>query len=465
MNLNFFDYLFIAVYFLGLLAFGVLVRRIRNFGDYSVGGRSVPGVMIFASLCATYHGPGYTMGFTGKGSASGWLFFFVALGFTAQTVLTALFIAPRLQSFKNCYTVGDVIGNAYGKTAKVVTGFISTLLCIGFAAIMAKVGGLVLQGTTGLPMLAGVFLVTGVGVVYCFTGGMKSVIATEAMQFSITGIAIPILLWLAVSKSGISLHEADAKGWAAMHASLDGMTPLQILGLFLSFLLGETLIPPYANRALASGSPAIARGGFLAGAGYSVVWFAMVVGLGVVASVAIPNAKPDDAFVTLAIKFLPHGLLGILIVAMASIIMSSQESVLNAGAVSFTRDIRDALGGNALSDGQRLRLSRLSTLVMGLLAAVLAYFAPSIIDGLLIIYSVWAPSVLPIFLFAILLRKPVRGAGAAAMIAGAAASLFWQFGLKEPGHVPALVVGLAANLLTYGTVALFSKRDKPDNIA
>lgn len=459
MNLNFLDYLLIALYFLGLLAFGIIVRRIRNFGDYAVGGRVVPGVMIFASLCATYHGPGYTMGFTGKGSTSGWLFFFVALAFTAQTVLTALFIAPKLHGFKNCYTVGDVIGNAHGKVAHIITGLISTVLCVGLVAIMAKVGGLVLQGATGMPLLAGVFLVTGVGIVYCFTGGLKSVIATEAMQFSISGIAIPILMWLAVSKSGVSLNEADAKGWAAMHSALAGMTPLQITGLFLSFFLGETLMPPYANRALAAGSPTIARNGFLAAAGYSVLWFAMVVGLGVVASIAIPNAKPDDAFIMLATKYLPHGLLGILIIAMASIIMSSQESVLNAGAVSFTRDIRDALGGITLLDAQRLRLSRLSTLAMGLVAAVLAYFAPSIIDGLLIIYSVWAPSVLPVFLFAILLRKPVRGAGAPAMIAGAAASLIWQFALKEPGQVPAVLVGLSANLFTYGAVALFSKRN------
>lgn len=458
MNLTPLDYLFIGLYFLGLVVFGVLVRRIRKFGDYAVGGRSVPGVMIFASLCAAYIGPGYTMGFAGKGFASGWLFFFVALAFTAQTLLTGIFIAPRLHNFKNCYTVGDVIGNAHGKAAHVVAGFVSTMLCIGFAAIMAKVGGIVLHAAIGLPLLAGVFIVTGVGVAYCYTGGLKSVIATEAMQFSIYTIAIPLLLWIAVTKSHVNLADVDTKAWSAMHSTLSSMTPLQIAGLFLSFFLGETLIPPYAIRALAAGSPAIARGGFIAGAGYSVLWFAMVVGVGVVAAVAIPDAKPDDAFMSLAVKYLPHGLLGILIVAIASVIMSAQESVLNAGAVSFTRDIRDVLGGKALLDEQRLRLSRLSTVVMGALAAVLAYFAPSIIDGLLIIYSVWAPSVLPVFLFAILLRKPVRGAGAAAMVAGAAASLTWQFGFKEAGQVPALFIGLSANLLTYGGVALFSKR-------
>ena len=458
MNLNLIDYTFIVVYFLALVLFGVIVRRIRNFGDYAVGGRSIPGVMIFASLSATYIGPGYTMGFASKGFASGWLFFFVALAFTAQTVLTALFIAPRLHGFKNCYTVGDVIGHAHGRSAHLVSGIISTLLCIGFAAIMAKVGGLVLQATTGLPLLAAVFIVTGVGVIYCYTGGIKSVIATEAIQFAIFAIAIPVLLWFAIIKGGVNLGGTETKGWSQMQAAIGGMTPLEVVGIFMAFFLGETLIPPYANRALAASSPETARSGFLAGAIYSAIWFSMVVGLGVVASVVIPDVKPDDAFMALAVKFLPHGLLGILVVAIAAIIMSSQESVLNAGAVSFTRDIRDVLSDSSLTDEHRLSLSRLSTLVMGTMAAVLAYFAPSIIDGLLIIYSIWAPSVLPVFLIAILVRKPVRSAGTAAMVAGAAASLIWQFGLKEPGQIPALLIGLTANLSTYGVAAIFSRK-------
>lgn len=459
MNLNLFDFTFIAAYFLGLVFFGVMVRRIRNFGDYAVGGRSVPGIMIFASLSATYIGPGYTIGFASKGFESGWLFFFVALAFTAQTVLTAFFIAPRLHGFKNCYTIGDVIGRTYGKYAQVVSGIISTLLCIGLAAIMAKVGGLILQAATGLPLLAAVFIITGVGVIYCYTGGIKSVIATEAIQFALFAIAIPILLWFVVAKGGVDLKGAETKGWSQMQVAIGAMTPLQVAGLLLSFFLGETLIPPYANRALAASSSGTARRGFLGGAGYSIIWFSMVVCLGVVASVVIPDIKPDDAFMSLAVKFLPHGLLGVLVVAIAAIIMSSQESMLNAGAVSFTRDIRDALSTILLTDANRLSLSRLSTLIMGTIAAMLAYNAPSIIDGLLIIYSIWAPSVLPVFLIAILLHKPVHAAGTAAMVVGALTSLVWQFGLKEPGQVPAILVGLTANLSTYGIVALFSEKE------
>ncbi len=456
MNLNTFDILIIVAYFGGLLAFGLIVRRIRDFGDYAVGGRVVPTAMIFASLTATYIGPGYTMGFTAKGFASGWLFFFVALAFTAQTALVAKFLAPRLHSFVNCYTIGDVLGQQHGKSAHLTAGVISTALCLGFAAIMSKVGGLVIHGTTGWPVWVGVMVVTGVGLIYCYTGGIKSVIATEAVQFTVFAIAIPLLLWFSVARSGVDLAAANAGGWSSFRLAIGGMGTWQVVGLFVSFFLGETLIPPYANRAFAAGSASMAKSGFLLAAGYSVLWFGIVVGLGAIAAQVLPGTPADDAFMTLAVKYLPHGLLGLLVVAVLSIIMSSAESILNAGAVSFTRDVRDVIASGGLEDRQRLNLTRLGTLGLGVTSAILALYAPSIIDGLLIIYSIWAPSVLPVLVLALLLKQPPRAAATPAMIAGAIASLVWQFALKEPGQVPAVIVGLACNLVVYGVIALSS---------
>ena len=110
MNLNFLDFTTIGIYFLVLLGFGILVRRVRGFSDYAVGNREVPTSMIFASLSAAYIGPGYTMGFCSKGFASGYFFFFIVLAFTVQTLLVGLFLAPRLHNFERCYSIGDVLG-------------------------------------------------------------------------------------------------------------------------------------------------------------------------------------------------------------------------------------------------------------------------------------------------------------------------------------------------------------------
>ena len=460
MHLNVLDFTLIALYFLGLIAFGIWVRRIRGFSDFSVGGRAVPFSMIFASLSAAYIGPGYTMGFTAKGYETGFLFFFVVLAFTLQTTLVGLFLAPRLHRFADCHTIGDVIGRVYGRGAHIVSGFISFALCTGFVAIIAKVGGNVAHGAIGVPVVVGIFLVTGVGVLYSYTGGIKSVIATEALQFAIFAVAIPLLVWFTLVEGKVDLATATASGWAATHKALGSMGGIQLAALFVSFFLGETLIPPYANRALASDSEQTARSGFLAGAGYSVIWFGMVVGLGVAAQQILPGAKPDDVFMTLAIKFLPHGLLGLLVVALLAIIMSSQESILNAGAVSFTKDLVETVRNSHMSDPSRLILSRVATFVMGLVAAILALAAPSIIDGLLLIYALWAPSVLPILVLGLLLRRVPAAAGLPAMIAGGGTAAIWQFGLKEPGGVPAVLLGLAANLGVFLIVSLLNPKSK-----
>ena len=453
MALNGLDFSAIVTYFVLLAAFGVIVRRVRSFSEYAVGGRTVPLAMIFASLSAAYIGPGYTMGFTAKGFSVGWLFWAVACGFTIQTLVVAWFIAPRLHRFTDCFTVGDIIGKTHGKFAHIVAGIFSTLLCIGFAAIMAKVGGYVIHYTLGWPTSVGVFVITGISVVYCFTGGLQSVIATEALQFAIFAMAIPALLWATAFSPGVDLAKANVDAIAAMRDAATQMGPLQVFGLFVSFLLGETLIPPYVNRALAAGSAEVARIGFLCGASYSVVWFGMVIGLGVIARQIVPDAPPDEVFMTLVTTRLPHGLMGLLIVAVIAIHVSAKESVLNAATVSAVRDI----GDNIISipnDRRRLLLSRIGTLIIGLIAAIAALYSPGIIAGLLIIYSIWAPGVLTVLLFSVLLRSPTPVAGAPAMLVGATTSLVWQFALKEPAGVPAILVGLAANIIVYVTIRL-----------
>lgn len=454
------DFIAIALYFVILIVFGVLVRRIRTFGDYAVGGRAVPAAMVFASLAAAYIGPGYTMGFAGKGYETGYLFFFVALAFTTQTVIVGLFLAPRLHAFENCYTLGDIFGTLHGRAAHLLAGLVSFILCVGFVSVMAKVGGLVLHGTLGWPVWVGVAGVTAVGALYSFTGGIKAVIATEALQFSIFAIAVPVLLLATIFGADVDLSAVDARAWEAAQDAVGKMGGWKLAGVLLSFFLGETLIPPYANRALAADSSKGARRGFLYAAAFSVVWFGMVVAIGVVGAGAIKPTSPDGLFMALANTYLPPGLVGLTIVAIVAIIMSSQESVLNAGAVSFTRDIWGVLRPKSNDAQTNLTLSRVATLAIALFAAIVGVFSPSIIDALLIIYSIWAPSVLPPLVLALLLKRPPRAAALPAMALGGGTSLLWQFALSEPGGVPAVIVGLVACLTTYALVAVFDHSER-----
>ncbi len=227
-----------------------------------------------------------------------------------------------------------------------------------------------------------------------------------------------------------------------------GLNGWQIFGIVLSFMVGECLIPPYANRALAAKTENASKTGFIAAGVFCALWLAMVALLGVVAHGYLPpGTSGDDVFITLAQRVLPVGLFGLLLAAVIAIVMASQESVLNSGAVAFVRDIVGVV--YTPSERVALFLAKVSTLAFAAAAVYAAQFAPSIIDGLLVLYSIWAPTVLLPLILALYLRDTKPAAGILSILAGGATSLVWQTLLHEPYGVPAILIGLFAAALGY----------------
>lgn len=462
MQLSPIDLLVVFVYFLLLFGFGVLVRRIRGFTDYSVANRQVPVSMIFASIAATYIGPGFSVGIVGKAYSSGYVFFILPLFFVFQTIFVGAFLAKRIHGFNNSHSVGDIIGERYGTLSQFIAGIVSVGLSIGFAAIMAKVGGGMLAQATGLPLIASIAIVTGTGVIYTYTGGLKSVIATEAFQFSVFSIAFPVVLLICVALPSFPFNDAGDRSLALTTSALTAMSPMQLFGIAVSFLLGEMLIPPYTNRILASKDKNIASHGFLMAGMFGIVWLGIVVSLGLVGSILLPAGTPEDeVFARLVVSYAPHGLIGLVVVALIAIVMSSQESVLNAGAVSFTRDIIDKV--LTLKDQHALWLTKGFTLLSGVAATVFAISAPSIIDGLLIMYSIWAPTVLVPLIAGLFLKKTANAAGYLSMLVGGGSSLAWRLAFGEPFGVPSILVGLGASVIVYSIAHfIFAPRKQPE---
>jgi len=447
MNLSPLDIAAVLLYFVLMGVLGYLTRRTKTFSEFAVGGRSVPATMIFASLAATIVGPGFSVGITNKSWDQGFLFYYLTVAFSIQILLTGLLFAPRLAQERDCNTLGDVMRKRYGRFTQLLTGILSVGLCIGFTAVMGKIGGAMLNGITGWPMPVCLVAVTGITALLTFAGGLRATIATEGLQFSLKAIIVPAMLLFAISKSSMPMAELSEKASSLTSDAFQGMTAWQLIGVAVSFAFGEILIPPYANRALAAKSVSASKKGFLFAGGFVIVWLAIVAALGIVAHGILPaDTKPDDVFVALGRAVLPAGLFGLLLAAIIAIVMSSQESVLNSAAVAFVRDIV----GIFASPGERatLLLAKGSTLVIAGAAIVAAQFSPSIIEGLLLLYSIWAPTILVALIAGLYIKNTRPLASWLSILGGAAVSLGWQFA-KEPGGVPAILVGLAASMALY----------------
>lgn len=447
-------------YFGILVVLGFLTRRNKTFAEFALGKHSIPALMIFASLAATIVGPGFSVGFTAKGYATGYLFFFLCLSYPLQTIISGLFLAPRLTRHRDCATLGDVMNKSYGRFAQFLTGVISVGLLIGFTAIMGKIGGSMLQSITGWPLLVCFAVVTGSTALLTFTGGLRATIATEAFQFSLFSIIVPIMVLLAVWKSPISLAEQSVKAWELTSTGYTSMSGLALFGVIISFLLGEVLLPPYANRALAAKTSEGSVSGFVMAGFYTIVWLGIVAVLGVMAHSLLPaGTAADNAFIAMGKQLLPAGVYGVLLAAVIAIVMSSQESVLNSGAVSFVKDIVGTFGSP--SEKTSLLLGKISTLGIAAVAIYVAQFAPSIIDGLLILYSIWAPTILIPMLGALFGWRTTPASGWLSILLGGGSSLVWQLLLHEPSGIPAILVGLVGSILGFLIGRLINSSDKP----
>ncbi len=432
---------------LGFVA--VRARAAREYAEFSLARRALPLALIFGSLCAAYVGPGFSIGFVGKGFQSGLLFLCVGLAYAAQNILVGIFIAPRLRSLSDCHTLGDAIGHKYNRTCQVLAGIISVGLCAGFAAVMAKAAGVVVQEVFGVPMRFAVVLVVLITTLYTTFGGLQASVMTDALQFTLFTILMPaiflfVLLFRMEGTTATLTHEVVMATSAGFRAT----SPVQIVGLVAAFFLGETLIPPYANRALATQTTGASRSSFVLAGLFSIVWFTMMIVLGIVARPMVAAGTHEDhVLLTLVKTTMPMEGYVLLLVALISVIMSSLDSLLNAGAVSFTQDVVRPF--THISDRGSLLCGRIATVSMAALAAAAAVAVPSIINGLLICYTVWAPAILPAAVLGLWLRQPRPLAGILSMITGAAVALLLQFVWPNATEIPPILLALAASLVAY----------------
>ena len=443
----------VAGYVVVLTFVAVRARGAREYTDFSLARRSLPLPLIFGSLAATYVGPGFSIGFVGRGFHSGFLFLIVGLVYSLQHILVGLLVAPRLRALNDCHTLGDAIGQKYNRTCQIFSGIISVCVCTFLAAVMAHAGKVILNDLFGLPGWLSVIIVVGITALYTTSGGLRASVITDAFQFAAFAILLPVTLLVVLvfhMKGGPTefvdrIVTMTERGFASH-------SPLQIAGLIAAFLLGETLIPPYANRALASKTTGTSRNSFVLAGVFSVAWFAVMVALGVAAHGVIPEGTDEDhvllRLVGAIMSDAGHALLMLILV---SVVMSSLDSLINAGAVAFTQDIVKPVV--ELTDDTALKTGRWATVAIAVVASTATRVVPNIIDGLLICYTIWAAGILPVLILGLWVKQPRPLAGILSMIVGTVVSMvaiIFLFVFPEAVGVQVIIVpALAAALLAY----------------
>jgi len=449
------DMFILCGYLLIILGVGIRASRsVKNLQDYSVGGRSYSAFFIFATLSAAFLGGGFTMGLAEKVFTLGFAYVIALWGFSCKEMLTAWLIVPRMEPFRKAMSVGDIMGQLYGQNAKIFTGIAGALVCAGIAGAQFSAFGHVTHILLGISPTTGVLFGSIIVIFYSTLGGMRSVVINDTVHFCVLVVALPL-----VAIFGLYYVGGFDVVWSKIPTNqgniLTSLPPLTLLGLFLSFFFGETLVPPYVQRLLIGKNlKETTRGTFLSGL-LSIPFFLIVGFIGLIALSIDPFINPNLALPFVIQMAMPIGLKGLAIVGIMAVLMSSADSFLNAAAVCATHDVLKPLRRRSLSETFELRLTRWATFTMGAMAVIFSLRSESAIDALLYAYNFWTPFILVPLVAGILGYKASARTFWVSSTAGICAMLSWQFLMTSVGNFDAAIAGIFANFVVFGVMRTF----------
>lgn len=459
------DYSIFGVYFLGILSVGIyFYNKNESKQDYYVGGRKISAGHIGLSIVATDVGGGFSIGLGGLGFTMGlsgsWLLFTGLVG----AWLAAVLIVPKLKKMDNEHgllTYPEFLSKKYSSKVALFAAFISGIGYLGFTAAQILAGAKLAAGSVFSdisfmsPLSFSLYLMAAVIILYTVLGGIKAVIYTDTIQWTVL-LAGLFFVALPIAYSSVGGWEQIKASLPEEFFSLGNIEPVTFFNWFVTILPIWFIAMTLYQRVFSSKNVKEAKKAFfIAGLfEYPVMAFIGVV-LGMLSRISFANADPEMGLPLFLNAILPIGATGIVLAAYFSAVMSTADSCLIASSGNFVNDILERTFLKGKSTKEIIRYSQLVTLLLGLIALLLAGYFGSVLDLILNAYGFMVSGLFIPTLFAYFSKSPNSKAAGISMIGGGSVTLFLIFiGINLPFGIDATFWGIITSLILY---LIFSK--------
>ncbi len=460
-------------YVLVMVAVGLWFHRKNTTAeDYFVGGRSIGSLHIGMSVVATDVGGGFSIGLGGLGFTMGlsgsWMLFTGLLG----AWIAAVLVIPRVRALtrgKQLMTFPQVLQERYGPRVGLAAGIISGIGYLGFTASQILAGSKLASATfPEFSSEATLLLMGGIVIGYTVLGGLKAVIYTDTIQWAILMIGL-IAIGLPMGLYTLGGLDGIAASLPAPMLSLTNVGWVQLVNWAVTIIpiwfVGMTLYQRiYACRSAKEAQ----RAWYIAGLFEWPVMAFLGIVLGLFARAAVVQGLlPDtiDAEMGLPLflrTMLPAGLMGLMMAAYFSAILSTADSCLMAASGNALTDVFGAL--RRTSEHPSIRSSQVWTLIMGLIAVLLASRMSSVLDLMLQSYAFMVSGLLVPTLAALFLRRPTAEAALLSMIVGGGATTgLMASGVVMPFGLDPNVGGILLSAITFLSVQYLKPQSRSAN--
>lgn len=454
------DLLIFVTYLAAMLGVGFyFMNKNQNSEDYYVGGRELSSIHIGLSVVATDVGGGFSIGLGGLGFTMGlsgsWLLITGLLG----AWLSGVFLIPKVADLareKGFLSFPQFLHHVFDKRVALIAGIISAIGYLGFTSSQILAGAKLAASTfDGLKMEEALLIMGVIAVAYTVLGGLKAVIYTDTIQWIVLMAGL-IFVGIPFAYFGIGGISTIRETLDPSFLSLGEISWQQLLNWMFTIIpiwfIGMTL---YQRIYASKDQKTAQRGWLIAGLfEYPVMAFMGAI-LGMFARVALENkllpgynAGNLDAEMGLPVllkTILPVGFLGIVLSAYFSAIMSTADSCLMAASGNILTDVLKKHDSK-----NSLRFSQILTLIVGVLALIIALRMTSVLDLMLHSYSFMVSGMIVPVLAALFSKSPNSRAALLSMIGGGSLTLALIIGNFElPYQLDANIYGIAFSLFIY----------------
>jgi SSS family solute:Na+ symporter len=450
MNIATIDIIVIAVYLIGITAFGIWVgyKKSATSRQYFLANKSLGwftvGAAVFTSNISTIHLVGLAAGGAKDGMVIGnfeWMACFTL-------ILLALLFAPFYIN-SGVATLPEFMERRYSPKARtflaVIGLFGALFIHIGISLFAAAK---VFESFLGVPMMATIIVLSLFTVIYTALGGLKAVVMTENIQVVLLLAGATLLTVLGIKAlPDAGVHTvADFKS-VAFPGQLEMLQPIinkeGDLNQFswLTILLGYPILgiwywcadQTHVQRVLGAKTLKDAQNGALFAGFLKITPVFLMVLPGVVGYVLwqkgafqLPNIEGtkhtdyNTMLPTLINYLIPVGLKGLLAAGMAAALMSCMAAALNSCATLISLDIVKRVRPET-PDHKVVKIGRISTAVIMVLAILWSTQGDqfgTIFEAINKIPMTFAPAVTTVFVLGVLWKRGTKQGAMATLYLG-----------------------------------------------
>lgn len=426
--MNWLDVLIIIIYSAGMLSLGYVFKNQKNKKDYFLGGRSFGwfemGLSTMASQLSaiSFISAAAFVGLKANGGMQ-WLTFEFAVPL-AMLFLIVVLIPPLYNA--GVVSIYSFLEKRFDKSTRVLISSVFQFSRAFSTGIMIYTVALVLSAVMGIPQWQTILITGIVTVIYSYQGGMKAVVWGDVIQMIILLLGILICcgygyyliggwdgLMANVDQNRIDVIDFN---WGVAEGEEFGFWPMIIGGFFL-YISYYGCDQSQAQRSLSGRSLKQVQKALLFNGLFrfpvTFAYCAMGLIIGTLATQTpeflsqIPQDKPDYMIPIFIINYLPHGVIGLLLVAILAAAMSSLSSAINSLSAATVEDL--IFRGKEVDDETHLRTSKMTTLVWGAVCVLLAFvggnIAPTVIEAINKVGSAFYGPIVATFILAILSKR------------------------------------------------------------